>query len=221
MKKIIEIAISLLLLTISYTVSAQEWHFGGSVGYENTGLIWKQGSVAIDIDNVSGFNIGVLAEYDIRDYIGFESGVFFTMAGYQSTGDIVYKDIVIAMATEKTSLYYLMFPVYAVAKIPIGDFSINFEAGPNLFAGLSGKTTITSKTPLTEKEYVMRDIFENTLDRFNCSIHIAAGIQYMGARLMAGYNFGVYNMYAKELKQADLGNVINSRGFVISLGYLF
>lgn len=57
--------------------------------------------------------------------------------------------------------------------------------------------------------------FEEDLSRFNASLHMAIGAEYMGARIMAGYNLGLFNM------ALDPGEQLHSGGFFVSVGYLF
>lgn len=214
MKHLLPITLLLSVLTFQ-TAFSQEWHFGPAASYVNTSLKIKSDAEKAEWQGISGFQIGGFAEYDIREYIGLQSGILFTMTGYEAKDGVIYKQTAYTLAKEKTRLYNLMFPLYVIGKIPIGDFSINLEAGPQFYAGLAGRTTVTTAK---DEEYTYSDIFDESLDRFNCDIHFGLGFQYTGARLTFGYNLGVYNVVAKEYKD-DINAKLS--GFVVTFAYMF
>ncbi|MCQ2336157.1 MAG: porin family protein [Paludibacteraceae bacterium] len=214
MKHLLPITFLLSALTFQ-TAFSQEWHFGPAASYVNTNIKVKSDSEKTEWRGVSGFQIGGFAGYDFIDYIGLQSGILFAMTGYEANNGVVYKQTAYTLAKEKTRLFNLMFPLYVIGKIPIGDFSINLEAGPQFYAGLAGRTTVTT---IKEEEYTYSNIFDESLDRFNCDIHFGLGFQYTGARLTFGYNLGVYNVVAKEYKN-DIDAKLS--GFVVTFAYMF
>lgn len=240
MKRLSTLLIAILSLSMFQTVMAEEgWHFGPTVGYENTSVDLKLGSDKITYTNLSGFNIGGLAEYRPLNWLGIESGLQFVMNGYWAKGwtNYTFSGKTYQVSEEyKNNLYYFMFPLYIEGLIPISDeFSINIECGPEFYAGLDSKTTYTlrlaSSVPGQQDQAKSwyAGIFDTTLSRFNCTIHLAGGIQYAGFRLMAGYNFGVYNMYVNgghpmidpEYILDTTTDSFKMSGFVINISYLF
>lgn len=230
--------LTIITLSISQTTMAEEgWHFGPTVGYENTSVIVKYNEDEESYTNLSGFNIGGLAEYRPLNWLGIESGVQFVMNGYWLKGyyQSSIDPSVRGDAELKNNLYYLMFPLYVEGLIPITDnFSINIECGPEFYAGLDSKTSLTIHGTAGLQDYSetwYQGIFDETLSRFNCDIHLAGGIQYAGFRLMAGYNFGVYNMFLDgkfPIVDPDPKHPIDRKtdsfkmsGFVINISYLF
>lgn len=216
MKHLLPITFILSVLTCC-NAFAQEWHFGPTASYVNTSMKLKSDSVDVTYRNMSGFQVGCFVEYEIREYIGIQSGILFTMSGYQAEEGVVYKQQAYAIAKEKTRLFNLMFPVIIEGKIPLGDFSINLEAGPQFYAGLTGHTTIKTRNG---EEFNYSDIYNETLDRFNCDIHFGLGFQYVGARLIFGYNLGVYNVLDKDSFNKSKESAKLS-GFVVSFAYMF
>ncbi len=218
MKHLLPITLLLSVLTFQ-TVFSQEWHFGPAASYVNTSLKLKSDSADATYRNMSGFQAGGFAEYDIREYIGVQTGILFTMTGYQTEEGVIYEQTAYTLAKEKTRLFYLMFPVLVIGKIPIGDFYINLEAGPQFYAGLLGHTTVTT---LKGEEYTYSDIYKESLDRFNCDIHFGLGFQYSGARLIFGYNLGVYNLLKKDSMFRNNYNAsAKMSGFVATFAYMF
>ncbi len=216
MKHLLPIAFILSALTCC-NAFAQEWHFGPTASYINTSIKLKSGSESVTYHNMSGFQVGGFVEYEIREYIGIQSGVLFVMSGYQAEEGVIYKKQAYAIAREKTRLFNLMFPVIIEGKIPIGDFSINLEAGPQFYAGLAGITTINT---INNETYNYNDIYKDALDRFNCDIHFGLGFQYLGAKFILGYNLGVYNVLKKDAFDKSSESAKQS-GFVATFAYMF
>jgi hypothetical protein len=52
---------------------------------------------------------------------------------------------------------------------------------------------------------------------FNCLIHFGIGFEYVGMKVTAGYNLGVFNVMRDEAKRSDL----KTDGFFVSIGYVF
>lgn len=227
--------IILCTLPIQATLAEEGWHFGPTVGYENTTVKLKSGGDQVNYDNLSGFNIGGLAEYRPLEWLGFESGIEFVMNGYWSKGFYQSKTNpnIRGNSELKTNLYYLMFPLYVEGLIPVSDnFSINIECGPEFHVGLDSRTSLTVHLAEGGQDYAeswYKGVFGESLERFNCTIHLAGGIQYAGFKLMAGYNFGVYNMFLEggstildpEYKIDKKSDSFLLSGFVINLSYLF
>ncbi len=227
--------IILCTLPFQFALANESWHFGPTVGYENTTVKIKSGGDQLNYENLSGFNLGGLAEYRPLDWLGIESGIEFVMNGYWEKGFYQSKTNPSARGNAEimTSLFYLMLPLYVEGFIPVSDdFSINIECGPEFHVGLDSKTSLTVRLAEGGKDYAeswYKGVFDESLDRFNCTIHLAGGVQYAGFRLMAGYNFGVYNMLkdgGKTFIDPDykLDKKTDSfllSGFVINLSYLF
>ena len=126
----------------------------------------------------------------------------------------------IEFVTEETvRLYYLQMPVYAVGQYPLRNEAILLlEAGPLFGCGVLDQVTQSTHvldTDISDNKSESNIAFGNVLSRFNASMHIGIGAEYMGARLMVGYNFGLFDMAVKE------ETVLKSGGFTVSLGYMF
>ncbi len=220
MKTSRSLVIATLILLMSASVMAEEWHFGPTLGYENTNFKMKTNNEEAGLNNLSGFNIGFLAACDPIEYFSIQTGVCFVMNGYQLKGSTFldkYKQYL--NIEEKTNLFYLNFPVYLIGKIPVGSAYLNIECGPNLYAGLDSHSKITLNAG-SETYSESENLFDDGIDRFNCTIHLAGGFEYSGFRIMAGYNFGVYNMWQNN-KNRTSDESLKMSGFVINLSYLF
>lgn len=215
MKKAYKIFVLVTLLLVSIPAFA-DWRFGINVSYENTGAEWEVEGKRLGISNIDGFNIGPSVAYEaIEDYLDIKSGINFAYNGFTIQDNAIFGKNHKLTIEETIRLYYLQFPLYVVGKLPIKEASLLLEAGPIFAAGVGGKAVATLKT---EEEMVTGDnneLFKDVLDPFNCSIHFGIGAEYMGARIIVGYNLGVYDI----MKDPD--NKITTDGFFVSIGYVF
>ena len=215
MKKTYKIFVLVTLLLVSIPAFA-DWRFGINVSYENTGAEWEEYGKRLGVSNIDGFNIGPSVAYEaIEDYLDIKSGINFAYNGFTIQENAIFGKNHKLTLEETIRLYYLQFPLYVVGKLPIKEASLLLEVGPIFAAGVGGKAVATLKT---EEEMVTgenNELFKDVLDPFNCSIHFGIGAEYMGARIIVGYNLGVYDI----MKDPD--NKITTDGFFVSIGYVF
>lgn len=215
MKKAYKIFVLVTLLLVSIPAFA-DWRFGINVSYENTGAEWEEEGKRLGVSNIDGFNIGPSVAYEaIEDYLDIKSGINFAYNGFTIQDNAIFGKNHKLTIEETIRLYYLQFPLYVVGKLPIKEASLLLEAGPIFAAGVGGKAVATLKT---EEEMVTgenNELFKDVLDPFNCSIHFGIGAEYMGARIIVGYNLGVYDI------MKDPENKITTDGFFVSIGYVF
>jgi hypothetical protein len=215
MKKTYKIFVLVTLLLVSIPAFA-DWRFGINVSYENTGAEWEVEGKRLGVSNIDGFNIGPSVAYEaIEDYLDIKSGINFAYNGFTIQENAIFGKNHKLTLEETIRLYYLQFPLYVVGKLPIKEASLLLEVGPIFAAGVGGKAIATLKT---EEEMVTgenSELFKDVLDPFNCSIHFGIGAEYMGARIIVGYNLGVYDI----MKDPD--NKITTDGFFVSIGYVF
>lgn len=215
MRKINKIIAILALLLIS-TPAFSDWRFGINVSYENTGAEWEEYGKKLGVSNIDGFNIGPSVAYEaIDNYLDIKSGINFAYNGFTTQDNTIFGKNHKLAIEETIRLYYLQFPLYVVGKLPIKEAYLLLEAGPIFAAGVGGKAVATLRT---DEEIITgenNELFKDDLDPFNCSIHFGIGAEYMGARIIAGYNLGVYDI----LKDPD--SKITTDGFFVSIGYVF
>lgn len=215
MKKAYKIFVLVTLLLVSIPAFA-DWRFGINVSYENTGAEWEVEGKRLGVSNIDGFNIGPSVAYEaIEDYLDIKSGINFAYNGFTIQDNAIFGKNHKLTIEETIRLYYLQFPLYVVGKLPIKEASLLLEAGPIFAAGVGGKAIATLKTDEEMVTGENNELFKDVLDPFNCSIHFGIGAEYMGARIIAGYNLGVYDI----MKDPD--NKITTDGFFVSIGYVF
>lgn len=218
MKKIQQRALILFATLLISLCAHADWQFGVGASYDNTGAAWTVNEERYSTRNVSGFSVGPMVAYQFIDYFSVQSGLLFSMNGFGTTDKSFFKNI--AYVTQETvRLYYLQLPIYAVGQYPVrNDAILLLEAGPMLGCGVFDQVEQTNHvldSNLGNYSKETNVVFGNALSRFNAAMHIGIGAQYMGARLMVGYNFGLFDMAVKE------DTTLRSGGFTVSIGYMF
>lgn len=208
------IALTLLCVTPAYA----DWRYGIRASYDNTGAAWTIDDERYTTRNISGFSIGPAVAYEFIDYFSLQSGVYFSMNGF-ATGDRSFFKNIEYVSEETVRLYYLQLPLYAVGQYPVHDDAILLlEVGPHFACGLTDHVTSTTTilgTDLQDEQSYSDIAFDKVLSRFNVAMHVGIGAEYMGARLMVGYDFGLFDMAVEETTQ------LRSGGFTVSLGFMF
>lgn len=195
-----------------------DWRFGISASYDNTGAVAHQNGERFSTRNISGFSIGPMVAYEVIDYFSVQSGIEFAMNGFATEEKSLILNVPY-MVQDELLLFYLRMPVYAVGQLPLkNDAILLLEAGPQFACGVADVITSTlymPGTPPLEEESQENVAFDNVLSRFNALMHLAVGAEFMGARIMVGYNFGLFDMSLVE------GISLRSGGFTLSIGYMF
>ncbi len=217
MKRINKILAILAFLLISIPAFSQ-WRFGVNVAYENTGATWSLNDTKKKINNISGFSVGPTVAYEaVEEYLDVQTGLSFAMNGFATQDQSLFGQSHVLSEAEVTRLYYLQLPIFAVGKLPVREATLLLEVGPILEAGVGGKTTTTYKLGDISQTTENNDVFKEVLNPFNCLIHFGIGAEYMGAKITAGYNLGVFNVMREGTNRSNL----KTDGFFVSIGYVF
>lgn len=218
MKRINKIFTILALLLISIPAYSQ-WRLGINVAYENTGAVWKYDGKNQGVKNISGFSLGPTVAYEaVEEYLDVQTGLSFAMSGFAIQDNSIFGNNHLMSYEELITFYYLQVPVYAVGKLPVRDVSLLLEVGPILSAGVGSRSERTYRVDGVEyTEESKENLFKEAMYPFNCLIHFGIGFEYVGMKVTAGYNLGVFNVMRDEAKRSDL----KTDGFFVSIGYVF
>lgn len=213
------IKFALIALTLLCTVPAYaDWRYGLKASYDNTGATWTIDGERYTTRNISGFSLGPTVAYEFIDYFSVQSGLYFSMNGF-ATGDHSFVKNIEYVAEETVRLYYLQLPLYAVGQYPLkDDATLLLEVGPHFACGLTDHVTTSIKilgTDIEEETSESNIAFDQKLSRFNVAMHVGIGAEYLGARLMVGYDFGLFDTVLTEDTE------LRSGGFTVSIGYMF
>lgn len=174
----------LLLLFVTFQVSAQEFHFIPKIGLNFANMTNMDGSMK------PGLNIGASGEVMLTNNFAIEPGVFYSMQGtkYKESG-----------ASLKFKNDYLNIPILFKGYVYEG---FNLFAGPQLGFKVSSKLKASGSGTS-----VSTDLASDWFKTFDCSIVIGAGYQSsMGVMFSLSYNIGLTNVIDKE----NLASFINN-----------
>lgn len=220
-----------LLFTTVCDLKAQEINWGARVGMN----ISKFGgdSEWDDYKSKIGFHLGVAADYELKESLFLESGLYLTTKGakFKEGG---FKD--------KYNVTYLQLPILATYKYDLGnDLKLHGKIGPYFALGLAAKNKMSGDFDWDDDDYDWSDYSLMTkaggYDDYNDSsdddkvkgfgedktglkrgdigllfgIGISKGNYYLGLN----YELGLSNISAYDEGKAK------TRSFNISLGYNF
>lgn len=210
---------ALIAFTLLCTVPAYaDWRYGLKASYDNTGATWTIDGKKYTTRNISGFSVGPIFGYEFIDYFSLQSGLYFSMNGF-ATGAHGFVKSYEYVVEETIRLYYLQLPVYAVGQYPIkDDITLLLEVGPHFSCGVTDHYTVSGKFIDEEgkkEESASNVVFGQSISRFNAAMHVGIGAEYLGARLLVGYDFGLFDSVLTEETE------LRSGGFTVSVGYMF
>ena len=148
MKKIGFIIIALIALFISNSSNAQEFfdtehpekffNLGARVGFNTSNRIFPKASYLNNISTTwgTGFNAGVVANLNIRNYLSIQPGFFYESRSgnmFNLAKDIIALDLKRHTYFEKSHLraYYFTIPVMGIVKFNLAENIVwNVEFGP-------------------------------------------------------------------------------------------
>lgn len=161
----------LLLLFVTFQVSAQEFHFIPKIGLNFANMTNSDGSMK------PGLNIGVAGEVMMTNNFAIEPGIFYSMQGAKGKGE---------SSGLKIKNDYLNIPVLFKGYVYEG---FNLFAGPQLGFKVSSKLKY-SKSGTSVSTSEGSDLFKSV----DFAIIIGAGYQSsMGLLFSLSYNIGLAN----------------------------
>ncbi|EKN14931.1 hypothetical protein HMPREF1076_02836 [Parabacteroides goldsteinii CL02T12C30] len=173
----------LLLLFVTFQVSAQEFHFIPKIGLNFANMTNSDGSMK------PGLNIGVAGEVMMTNNFAIEPGIFYSMQGAKGKGE---------SSGLKIKNDYLNIPVLFKGYVYEG---FNLFAGPQLGFKVSSKLKY-SKSGTSVSTSEGSDLFKSV----DFAIIIGAGYQSsMGLLFSLSYNIGLANTINADKFAALLG----------------
>lgn len=210
--------IALIAVLLTVTAAHADWRFGLKASYDNTGATWMIDGEKYTTRNISGFSAGPAVAYEFIDYFSIESGIYFSMNGFATAEHSFIKGIEYT-DEETVRLYYLQLPIYAIGQYPLkNDITLLLQAGPHFACGLADDVTrhINFNSLSYKEEHTESNIaFDKKISRFNVAMHLGIGAEYQGARILVGYDFGLFDTSLIEDTE------LRSGGFSVSIGYMF
>lgn len=158
-----------------------------------------------------GFNVGLLADYELSYNSAIQTGLFFTTKGAkysESIGD--------ASADFTVNPMYLQLPVHYAYKLDVTPGTrIVFHAGPYVAYGIGGKSKLSGSLGdwdgATEWDVFGDDGFK----RFDAGLGLGVGAEFGPILLDLGWDMGLVN-----IADSNSGDIKNQNAY-LSVGYKF
>jgi hypothetical protein len=171
-----------------------------------------------DLGACLGFNVGVLGEFPINDFLCIQTGLLLNTRGAKETekeDDYKY--------TSSINIYELQLPAYLTLGFWLSDESnvrFKLHAGPTLGLGISAKSKYKGAwNGSTVKD--SRDLYERNnhapapLKRFNLCLTIGGGFQFNRFYIGVANDFGLIDLYGD-----DNGNfTVKTNSLMVNIGY--
>lgn len=180
-----------------------------------------------DADSRLGYQFGVTFNYDFSENLFLETGLEFTLKGYDEKADMaVIGGVEVMNAKQKCNAQYIQIPIHIGYKMDVAtDVKISFLAGPYLAYGVGGKTKLTGYVQTGDYWRPTIDINEkaNTfstgaLKEFDFGFGFGVGAEYQKYVARLGYDFGMVNVSEKF---ADEKMKLRNRNAYLTFGYKF
>lgn len=199
----------------------------------------------------TGLRIGMLAEYELKNGLALQSGLFYTQKGFnkdlKKLEDMANEDSSekIEVTGDWSNRYnYLELPIHLVYNIK--DF--NVYVGPYLAYGLGGKAkldlTFTDESgdketykgeadinavggDVLQNDFFNEDVFEVVVyKKFDAGVDLGVGYKYDKFLFQAQYSMGFINIIPQisdSTNEFDVDKDYNlkNKGFSLSLSYFF
>jgi len=164
----------------------------------------------------SGWQIGIIFEYDIQKSLQFETGLEIVSKGMKfSDVDNEYHSVY------KTSLNYIDVPTAIKIKGKLyKDFDFFVKGGLYIGLGISGKlesSYLTLSTDYRNTNIQNVEWGDNTLNRIDYGPILGVGLEYIQFQIGVTYKYGLINV---PVQIEERGNLYN-RSFTILFGMTF
>ena len=177
-----------VLMAAALTMNAQ-LSYSVNVGYANratTATLTAGDTKTITKDAMGGFNLGVMASYELMPNVAVNAGLQFDFAANTE------KDEFFGIETKVRAIAKdIEIPVRASYMLDLGEAAVFAYAGPAFEFGLVNKSVTTiDETSTTLSAYGE----EGALNRFNILAGAGVGVLYHDLFLNVGYDFGLLDL---------------------------
>ena len=213
MNNLSRITTLLLLSVTTIQANSQSFLIKGGISFSNVNV-----SEDMDIDEEilyrTGFNIGVVMQRELSDYLDFETGVVAKIKGFRTNieeGDFYYKT--------KLNTIYLDIPAnFRLFKTIGSDKSVYIKAGPYLGIALSAiekyKIKVFDEIETDTESYSIGNGEDDGIRRIDYGFSLGTGIEVNRIQFEVSYNHGIANLIP-----ADSQSKVSNKTINVGLGY--
>jgi hypothetical protein len=188
-------------------VNAQTFGIKGGVNFANLSV--SSGGMTVSPKSITGFHIGPVADFHLKDMLYFNTGLLYSLKGAKVEGDEFSPN-------EQIKINYLEIPLNLAYKFPLKEKSDFFiQAGPYVGYGLSG-------TDEYGEESI--DLFsdEGGGKRFDYGLGFGGGVDFGKLVVSIDYQLGLANLIESTSTEFESPDVkVKNKVFQISVAYMF
>lgn len=163
-----------------------------------------------------GFHIGATAEFPIKSFFSFETGLILSTKGYK-----LHEKEVDYEYSEKANLYYFDIPLNTRVAYKMGFGGIYGTLGPYIGIGVTGKykyeETYNGETSTESETFEWGSDESADLKRFDFGLNFGAGVEIKAIQVGLSYELGLANISPTT----DGGTKVQNRVLMVSVGYKF
>lgn len=209
-----------LMVTLTANSFAQTYGIKAGLNLSKMIVSTDQASASVISKSLTGFQVGLTAEYPITKIFSFETGLLLSSEGMKMDESTTYQGSTYEIS-DKIIPLYLNIPLTAKASFDVGGAMIYGAFGPYIGIGLSGKAKIEStsggSTETSSDNIKWGSGSDNDLKRLDFGLSIGAGVEINKIQLGLTFSPGLANISAST----DNGAKIKNQVLGISIGYKF
>ena len=210
---------TVILLAVMFTASAQaQLSFGAKAGLNLTNISQKWGGKKPSGDDKfsmkPGFQLGVVAEYEVTENFVIQPGLVFAQQGAQMKekhgSDWMKYSI---------NLNYLQIPINGQYKMELSGMNLVLQAGPYIGFAIGGNEKVSWKMDGkkdSDKESIEFGSKDGEMKRLDFGLGVGAALELGNIQVGVGYNLGLMNL----MNGGDSDNFIKNNGIAITATYL-
>lgn len=209
-----KMSITVLLITIVLTASAQKNRFGISAGINSANMVAHYGGLSEHTDGRIGIVFGVNCNMPIAEQFSIQPALNFVQKGYKyKETDVNY------IYSEEVRINYMELPVNVLFRPKMKGPQFFIGAGPSLAFALSGKEKENDNGVIDEYDLSFgSNENDDDLKAVDFGFNFLTGIELVnGLNFSVNYNLGLTNLIPGSGTDGSVKN--NYAGFKI--GYTF
>ena len=189
----------LVCMMCALVLSANAQRFGIQVGM-------NLANVSLDGDpqnDLLAYQVGPVADFDITNSFAFNTGVLFSVKGYDLENPILWDSY-------KRAISYVEIPLNFAYKLDLGGMKLYAQAGPYIGYAVANKITTEAGNSknVEKKEW-------NELKRLDFGVGFGAGAELEHLKIGMAYGLGLANVYDIDDYKSK------NRNFMITAAWLF
>lgn len=204
------------LMAASGSLNAQTIGLKAGMNMMSMKMIWYNGLDFKNQEFKAGANLGITAEFPLKDQLSLETGLVISQKGMKFKHEQIYQTFTSHEELE-FSMLYIDIPLTAKGSIQLDNLKFYGLFGPYLGMGHTGEISIHSDAVGSEEDITAKMWGDQNsyYDRLEVGMIIGAGYQFKKLDIGIQYDLGLSNI----VKEDDSEAVMKNRVFEICFRY--